>query len=125
MAYLEKKMYTEGLREVETWALPVGWFKAWAYAAAGRRTDALRILDQLLQQPPRNWASRTQRDVSPAAIARVYNLLGDTDRAFQWLDKAYEDHDLDVTIAVDHPEFANLRTDPRYVDLARKLRLLP
>jgi TolB-like protein/Tfp pilus assembly protein PilF len=123
MAYLEKKMYTEGLRESETWLMPGSTAMAWAYAAAGRRTDALRILDQLLQQPHQNWASPRQRDVSPAEIARVYNLLGDTDRAFQWLDKAYDDHDGGIIMAVGHPDFASLRTDPRYVDLVRKLRL--
>ena len=109
-------MYRDGLQEVDRWAMPVTWFTAWAYAAAGRKTDAMRILDQIFQRPPRDY-------VSPAQIARVYNLLGDTDRAFQWLDKAFDDQDPDVTMAVYHPEFAGLRTHAKYADLRRKLKL--
>ena len=60
-------------------------FLGYAYAAAGQRDNAQKILDQL------NTLS-TQEYVSPFAVAQIYLGLGDRDHALEWLQKAYKAH---------------------------------
>jgi tetratricopeptide (TPR) repeat protein len=114
-AYLDKRMYAEGIREMEI-CCATRWAVAYAYAVAGRRSDAMRILHQVLEQ------SRPT-DLSPGFIAQVYAALGDKDRAFEWLESAYKDHDLNLSQAFTLTEFAGVRADPRYKALRQKLSL--
>ena len=56
-------------------------------------------------------------------IAWAYVLLGDKDRAFEWLDKACREHEMQMyAIAVD-PDLDPLRSDPRFRDLLRRMGL--
>jgi hypothetical protein len=49
--------------------------------------------------------------------------LGEKDRAFEWLEKAYEERsDLLVYLKVE-PRLDSLRGDPRFADLLRRMRL--
>jgi hypothetical protein len=57
-----------------------------------------------------------------AQIAKVYAALGESDQAFQWLEKAYEGHRLLLWLKVD-PEYDPLRSDPRFSALLRKMGL--
>jgi TolB-like protein/DNA-binding winged helix-turn-helix (wHTH) protein/Flp pilus assembly protein TadD len=62
--------------------------------------------------------------VAPGIVASVYALAGDKDSAFEWLDKAYSERDgEDITLLKCDPSFKNLRDDPRFDDLLRRLRL--
>jgi len=75
--------------------------------------DAGAVLSRLLGR----WAF-------PALpIALVYIGLGDKDRAFEWLEKAIEQRDLDVTLQWDSP-YEFLRGDPRYLKLLRRMKLI-
>ena len=56
------------------------------------------------------------------AIAVYYALLGDKDRAFAYLDRAYREFDV-VLRYVYAPEFDSLRDDPRWLTLLRRLNL--
>ncbi|HVE72149.1 MAG TPA: tetratricopeptide repeat protein [Thermoanaerobaculia bacterium] len=90
--------------------------KAWAYARAGEREAALRILREL--------EARSEREtVAASNIALAWTALGDFDRAFHWLDRAL-DHRLFLVRAVTvSPGFAPLRKDPRYAEVRRRLKL--
>ena len=59
--------------------------------------------------------------VSPYQIAGSYADLGDKDHAFQWLNTAYQEHDINI-IGI-RADFAmdSLRSDPRYAELVRKI----
>ena len=59
----------------------------------------------------------------PSEIARVYAFRGERDRAFEWLDRAYEMRDEDLYIIKGDPLFKNLKGDPRYDRLLRKMNL--
>ena len=59
--------------------------------------------------------------VSPSDLAIVYAILGDNDRAFQWLDKAYNDHDSRLVGAKVEFLFDPLRSDPRFHSLLRRM----
>jgi len=57
----------------------------------------------------------------PLRVAGGYSLLGDKDKAFLWLNKAYEARDIQlINLRVD-PTYDALRSDPRYADLVRRM----
>jgi tetratricopeptide (TPR) repeat protein len=66
-----------------------------------------------------------KEDVSPYAFAQTYLRLGDKDQAFAWLEKTAEKRKLTLGIVKDDPLFDDLRTDPRYADLVRRMGLEP
>ena len=90
-----------------------------AYAIAGRRAEAQQVLDKL------NQLSK-QKYVPAASLARIYVGLGEKDKAFEWLEKAYQDGSIGggTAVAVD-PIFDPLRSDPRFQDLLRRMNFQP
>lgn len=91
---------------------------AYAYAAAGRRDEARKILDG--QQRLANG-----RYVSPYNFAIIYTGLGDKDQAFEWLTKCVEQRIMIIYHLKARPLFDPLRSDPRYAELLRKMNLTP
>ncbi len=88
----------------------------YAYAAAGRRSEALEILRR----------ATTPTSGSPTSayfIAVAYTALGDRDHAMEWLNRAYANRDEELAWAKVDPKLAPLRGDPRFVDLLRRMRL--
>jgi eukaryotic-like serine/threonine-protein kinase len=57
----------------------------------------------------------------PVRVAEDYAQLGDKDKAFLWLEKAYEQRASDLRSLKGTPEFDSLRSDPRYADLLRRI----
>jgi hypothetical protein len=57
----------------------------------------------------------------PSQIPRVYSFRGEKDRAFEWLDRAYQLRDEDLYLIKDDPLFKNLDGDPRYNVSLRKM----
>ena len=56
------------------------------------------------------------------SFAPVYARLGDKDKAFEWLDKAYTAHSQDLTFSLlVEPAFDSLRSDPRFEDLLHRM----
>jgi TolB-like protein/Tfp pilus assembly protein PilF len=88
------------------------------YAKMGRREDARRILEQLIEK------SR-QQYVAGDMIATVYAALGEKDEAFRWLDRAFDEHSASMVSFTSYPEFRPLRSDPRFVDLLRRIGIDP
>ena len=86
------------------------------FALAGRKKEALTLLDELTELS-------TQTYVSPYRIAAIHAALGDKDRAFKWLEHAYEGRDgWLIWLAVD-PVVDSLRSDTRFKDLLNRLGL--
>ncbi|MFQ5777792.1 MAG: protein kinase [Terriglobia bacterium] len=87
---------------------------ACAYAEAGKRNEALRILDDL-------QARARQGYVLSFHIALLHARLGHKDAAFEWLERAYQEHsDWMLWLKVARG-FENVRDDPRFQDLLRRL----
>jgi hypothetical protein len=101
-----------------------------AYALGGRRADANRVLRQLEdiakgQGPAPAWHGRTPSGyVCPYEVAGAYAQLGNKDRAFTWLDKAYQSRSCMYWLRLD-PRLDSLRLDPRYQDLLRRMNFPP
>jgi tetratricopeptide (TPR) repeat protein len=87
-----------------------------AYAIAGRRPEAQKLLEELLQ-------AATQRYVSPTSIAFIYLGMGEAEAAFEWLEKAVDERDGPIFGLKVNPLYDDLRSDPRYLVLLRKLGL--
>jgi eukaryotic-like serine/threonine-protein kinase len=99
-----------------------------AYARAGRRTDASRVLRRLeeisrQQGPAPAWhvGGAASLYVCPYEVAGVHAQLGDKDRAFEWLDKAYRSHSCLYWLRQD-PRFDSIRSDPRFQELLAKIK---
>ncbi len=60
---------------------------------------------------------------SPFFIARFYADMGDKDKAFEWLDLAFREHDRLLTDLNVSPGFDNVRSDPHFTELVRKIGL--
>ncbi|HET9531419.1 MAG TPA: winged helix-turn-helix domain-containing protein [Blastocatellia bacterium] len=123
-AYLGKGMYGEAIahmQKVVAWDnAPERWDRypilAYAYAVAGRRDEALKILDAQKQLAKRGY-------ISPFNFAIIYTGLGDKDRAFEFLNKAIEERAPMLHHFPSRPIFDSLRSDPRFTELLRKMNL--
>jgi hypothetical protein len=62
---------------------------------------------------------------SPYSIAQLYADLGDKNHAFEWLETAYQEHDLSLSSLPTDFQFDSLRSDPRYAELVRKIGFPP
>ena len=89
-----------------------GWIAClgYAYAAAGRRDEARKILDELEELSSRAY-------VYPSLWAIISTALGEKDKAFERLEKGHEGRDVAMPFTKVDPWFADLRTDPRFQDL--------
>jgi pentatricopeptide repeat protein len=87
-----------------------------AYAHAGRRTEALRLLDELKR--------RRQKGYVPAgAFVNAYLGIDDKEQAFAWLERAYQEKSNILQWLKVHPHFDPLRADPRFADLLHRVDL--
>jgi len=93
-------------------------FLGMCYGLAGRKAEANKILNELLELSRRRY-------VTPPALANVYIGLGDKDRAFFWLEKAYRDRSYYLAYLKVFPADDPLRSDPRLDDLLRRMGLAP
>ena len=88
-----------------------------AYARWGKNSKAMKILDEVSK------ASAKGMNVSSYSIAGIYAALGQREPAFEWLNKACEQHDVQlVSLKVD-PTLDSLRSDARFADLVRRVGL--
>ena len=61
--------------------------------------------------------------INPLNVAQVYALVGETDKAFEQLQKACDDHSIPVAALRFGPTFENLRSDQRYSAILKRLKL--
>jgi tetratricopeptide (TPR) repeat protein len=97
-----------------------------AYARAGRRADAHRILQRLEeiskhQGPAPAWHPTPTAYVCPYEVAGVYAQLDDKDQAFKWLNKAVRSRSCMYYLRQD-PRLDSLHSDPRFQELLTKMK---
>jgi TolB-like protein/DNA-binding winged helix-turn-helix (wHTH) protein/Flp pilus assembly protein TadD len=97
---------------------PSGWGKltgqAVVYHALGREQDSNAALAELIAK---------HHAFSAYQVAQVYAYRGESDKSFEWLERAYEQRDAGVTEMSTDPLVKNLRRDGRYTALLKKLHL--
>jgi TolB-like protein/DNA-binding winged helix-turn-helix (wHTH) protein/tetratricopeptide (TPR) repeat protein len=87
-----------------------------AYAHAGRRKDALRLLGELKRRQQAGY-------LPAAAFVDAYLGLDDTDQAFVWLERAYQEQSNILQFLKVDPFFDPIRGDPRFKELVHKVGL--
>jgi len=86
------------------------------YARAGQLDDARATLEEV-------QALAGKQFVSPYGIASYYAVIGDNDRALDWLERAYSERDGTLVWLKVHPRLDGLRGEPRFRDLLARMRL--
>src|SRR5712692_3019880 len=119
LAYEAKGMYAQAIAELEKaepfWAGtsrvrgPLGR----VYGLAGRRAEALRVLQELIHD------RAGPAYIAADDIAAVYIGLGESDRAFAWLQRACEERATALVNLKVEPAFDGLRGDRRFAELLR------
>jgi tetratricopeptide (TPR) repeat protein len=121
LSYEQLSRLTDAIRELEYTVAqsPISLYQGalgHAYAVAGQRTKALRVLDELQARSDSSY-------VSPFDIATIYAGLGDRAKTLEYLEKAYQGRvPYLVFLAVD-PHFDPFRADPRFRELVHRIGL--
>jgi TolB-like protein/Flp pilus assembly protein TadD len=87
-----------------------------AYARAGRRTEALHLVDELKRRQRKGY-------IPAAAFVNAYLGLGENEQALSWLEHAYQEQSTMLQFLKVHPFFDPLRSDPRFKDLLHRVGL--
>jgi serine/threonine-protein kinase len=121
--YLQKGMYQQAISEYQT-SIPLSGDSpdelaslGYAYALSGKSGEAQKVIAELTARSKRRY-------VPPTLFAFVYTGLGEKDRAFEWLDRAFDERDSVLVLLNAEPMFGPLRSDPRFVQLARRIGLM-
>jgi eukaryotic-like serine/threonine-protein kinase len=121
LAYERKRRYPEAIaalekaRQLDVNPLSLG-YVGYVYAAAGKKAEAQKTLEELKELSK-------ERYVSQYNIACIYAGLNDKDQAFQWLEHAYQERSFMMALLKVDIAWDNLRDDPRFKDLLRRMNL--
>jgi TolB-like protein/Tfp pilus assembly protein PilF/predicted Ser/Thr protein kinase len=88
----------------------------YALAIVGRKDEAQDVLAGLLEKSGRTY-------VTPTVIACLDLALNDIDACFDWLERAYQEHDRWLDLIKVNPAFDGIRSDPRYNALLKRMDL--
>jgi len=94
----------------------VSGYLGFAYAAAGKKADAQRILDEMKELSEKQY-------VPAYSIAIIYGGLDEKDQAFEWLNKAFADRSFYIALLNFEQTLDNLRPDPRFKELLKRANL--
>jgi TolB-like protein/Tfp pilus assembly protein PilF len=120
-AYLGERQYSSAISELER-ANALGTTPlilcdlGYAYAGAGEDVQARAFLNALQQKAQSAY-------VPPYLIAAIYGALGQKNEAFRYLQRAYTERDSHITYLALDPEMDPLRSDPRFPEVLRRLKI--
>ena len=120
LGYEQKRLYGKAIAALKKGISPLGHSPgttaalAHAYGMAGARSDVLKLLKLLKDLP-------NEKYVSSYDFALLFLGLGEKDQACEWLAKAYEERSSGFAFARVDPRLDVLRSDPRFVDLVRRM----
>jgi len=122
LVYTGKGMYEEAINETIKWGSLTGnkiktdVALAYIYGVSGREDEARKIIKNTGIE--KMLSSNDYR-----GVALVYAALGETEEAFEWLEKSYQKHEESLcSIGID-PKFDPIRDDPRFNDILKKVGL--
>jgi tetratricopeptide (TPR) repeat protein len=120
--YAQKQMFNESIKSLQEAVSLSGGGQVYSsalgytHAISGHKEKAQKTLEAL---------KRLSKDryVSPYWIALVYAGLGNSEAAFEWLEKAYLERSGGMVWLATEPQWDNIRSDSRFQDLLRRLNL--
>ena len=123
-SYRGKKMYPEAIAALQRELVHSGRRPlllaslASVYGLAGRKREALRLIDELKERSRQHY-------ISDSLFAEAYIGLGEKDEAMSWLERAYEEHDQWMVYIKSYPGWDALRSEPRFQALVRRMNFPP
>lgn len=84
------------------------------HAVSGQGGEAHKVIDEVQKVA-------AGRYIPPTIWARVYTGLSERDRAFEWLEKGYEERDDKLVFLNCDPVWDSLRSDPRFASLLQRI----
>jgi len=122
-AYLEKGVYAEAIELWQELLRLVGSKPGYpysllgeAYALAGKKEEALKILNELIDRSD-------LEDGLLSSIANIYIVLGEKEKAFKWWEKALAKREPMLPDINSEPRLDSLRSDQRFVSLLKGMGL--
>jgi len=119
-AYQQTGRYDEAMEEYRAAdAAAPNWVVT--LAGIGNLAGIANHKDQAREMLAKLAAMSKEKYVTPYGIALIYAGMGDKTQAFHWLDKAVEDRAHWLVWLRFDPRWDDLRSDPRYADLERRI----
>ena len=125
MAYESQAKYREATQELQTATdlchRSVSWVVGalgHAYAVSGNQTEALRILEELLDRAKRET-------IDFLSVAVIYTGLGDIEDALTSLEKGCDARGMSGVLVKVDPRFDALHSEPRFQSVLRRMNLAP
>ena len=121
LCYLGKEMFDEAIAENKRWGelsqnkVRTDVSLAYIYAVSGREEEAKKIIKNI------HAADLGGNDYRGMAL--VYTALGESDKAFEWLERSYEMHEESLCSLKVDPKLDSLRSDQRFDALLKKIGL--
>ncbi len=121
-AYQEKKMYTQSIEEYKkTLLASPGWPVALAalgnvYGIMGDKEKAREILDTMIVLGKTKF-------VTSYGVALIYAGIGETDKAFEWINKAYDERSNWLVWLKSDPRWSPISSDKRFAELVHRVGL--
>ena len=119
--YAEKGMFKEAIeahQKLRAVSPPWRWALARTYALAGRTDEARKLLAEFLSAGPKPTGAW-----EGWFLPEVYAALGEKDEAFRWLEEAVKERMTFIPWMRQNPAYAPLRSDLRFDELARRMKL--
>src|SRR4030095_6271654 len=91
-------------------------YRGYALARWGKLSEARVVLNDLLQ-------SSTETYVPPYNIALLYNAVGEPEKALDYLEKGFSERDVRMVFLKVEPHWDTLRSEPRFLDLIKRMRI--
>jgi TolB-like protein/Tfp pilus assembly protein PilF len=116
-----KGMYPEAIAETRTaidqrnGSSSKGYLALWL-ARSGKREEAVPLLNELKQESPRSY-------VQPYTFALIYLGLGYKTESLNWLEKQMLGHSETASQYAVEPELDDLRSEPRFKDMLKRMNL--
>lgn len=123
LTYVQKALFDEAKEEFKkaksifgdnTLANAALWH---AKAKQGKTDEVQKVIDEMEKIPPQTYFPLYYK-------AAIYADVGDSDRAFYWLEKCFEERDMWLPLFKVDPIWSDLRLDPRFKGLLKKMGLI-
>jgi tetratricopeptide (TPR) repeat protein len=87
---------------------------------SGQLEKANEIIEEL-----RSLESKGSQGSPSFFLAQTYAGIGEKELAFEWLEKSYEAHEVEMIWLKIEPQFNSIREDPRFTNLMKRVGFLP
>jgi DNA-binding winged helix-turn-helix (wHTH) protein/TolB-like protein/Flp pilus assembly protein TadD len=121
-AYSENGMFAEAIaatnkaKEISADSSETVAFGAYALAKTGKLAEARAARDEMLEASKTRW-------IPPYNFALVYNAVGESGKALDHLEKAFAEKDVRMVFLKVEPKWDNLRHEPRFIEMIKRMNL--